>query len=291
MSFEDKVNSGKFAVLGEFQPPKGADFSSLLEAANQVRGRVAAIVVPELAVAVLKASSLGGCAFLQNNGFETIMQICTRDRNRLALQADILAAAALGVRNMMGVKGEDITHGDHHQAREVRDLDLDSLFTVMHGLKAGKDMAGITVSDPPDFCMGAEINIGSGDSLLDAEIERLNRLADLGVRFIITSPVFDLKRFTGFVSRIDTDRLAVIPSVLVLKSAGMAKYVNRNLRNINVPKEMVSRLEKAPDRERLGLKIAGELTAQLKNIGVAGALISTRGWEKRLPQILDNAGL
>ena len=114
---EEKIKAGEFIVLGEFEPPKGSDFSRFLNYANQVKGRVDAIVIPEMANAVMKASSLGGCAFLQSRGFETILQVCCRDRNRLALQADILSAAGLGVQSIMAVPGENIRHGDHPQAR------------------------------------------------------------------------------------------------------------------------------------------------------------------------------
>ena len=114
MPFEKMLKSGEFVVLGEFEPPKGADFSPLLKNANLVKGRIDALVVPEMANAVMKASSLGGCAFLEKHGFETIFQACCRDRNRLALQADILSAAALGVLNIMVVPGEDIRFGDYH---------------------------------------------------------------------------------------------------------------------------------------------------------------------------------
>ena len=116
MTLQEKIRSGKFVVLGEFEPPKGADFSPLSKSASLTRGRLDAVMVPEMANAVLKASSLGGCAFLQREGVETVFQVCCRDRNRLALQADILSAAALGVRNLMAVPGEDLRFGDHPQA-------------------------------------------------------------------------------------------------------------------------------------------------------------------------------
>jgi len=112
MPLQDKIESGEFVALGELEPPKGADFSLFLSNANLVKGRVDALVVPEMANAVMKAGSLGGCMFLQNQGLETVLQVCCRDRNRLALQADLLAAAAMGIRNVMVVGGEDINTGD-----------------------------------------------------------------------------------------------------------------------------------------------------------------------------------
>ena len=115
MSFNEKITAGEFTLLGEFDPPKGIDFSNMLDCATRIKGRLDALVVPEMSSAVLKASSLGGCVFLQSHGFDTILQVCCRDRNRLALQADILAANAMGIRNIMAVPGDDIRFGDHPQ--------------------------------------------------------------------------------------------------------------------------------------------------------------------------------
>lgn len=154
MTLQEKIRSGRFVVLGEFEPPKGADFSFFSTNANLARGRLDAIVVPEMANAVLKASSLGGCAFLQRDGVESVFQACCRDRNRLALQADILSAAALGVKNLMAVPGEDIRFGDHPQGRTVNDLDLMGLLEAVQKLQNGKDLSGIELRGSPRFCVG-----------------------------------------------------------------------------------------------------------------------------------------
>jgi methylenetetrahydrofolate reductase (NADPH) len=291
MPLKEKVSAGKFAVLAEFQPPKGADFTATLPEANLVRGRVDAFVVPDQPVAVMKASALGFCAFLEQHGLPTVMQISPRDRNRIALQGDLLSAAALGVSTILIHHGDDVLHGDHHLAREVRDLDELTLLDALVNLDSGKDMAGIALSKPTNFLTGVEIVTGAGDNLLDSEIERLNTYKQKGIGFIVTSPVFDAKQLAGLLTRLNTADIAVIPQILVLKSAGMARYVDRNVRDISIPSDIVRRVEKAPDRERVGLKIAGEMLARLKEMKLAGAVVLTRGWEKRLPQILDHAAL
>ena len=158
MPFQKKISAGKFVVLGEFEPPKGTDFFKLHENAVHTKGRVDAVIVPEMANAVLKASSLGGCAFLEREGIETVFQVCCRDRNRLALQADILSAGALGIRNLMAVSGEEIKFGDHPQARTVNDLDLTELLATVHSLHGGKDMSGIELSGAPEFYIGSTKN-------------------------------------------------------------------------------------------------------------------------------------
>jgi len=291
MSLEAKIKSGEFVVLGEFEPPKGADFSRLLKNARQIKGRVDAVMVPEMGNAVMKASSLGGCAFLQSHGIETVFQVCCRDRNRLALQADILAAAALGIPNIMAVPGEDITYGDHPQARLVNDLNLIELLETTQKLQSGKDMAGVELSGAPAFCTGSTVNAGALGGVMDIEMQNLNKMINLGVQFLITTPVFDLHRFQQFMKHVDTSKGAVIPTVLLLKSAGMARYIDRNIKSISIPKEMIRDIQKAPDKLKQCIKVAAEIIGSLKDMGMAGVMISTVGWEDKLPQVLDAAKL
>lgn len=291
MAFKDKVRSHEFAVLAEFQPPKGADFSDLLTKANLVRGRVTAFLVPDQAMAVMKASSLGACAFLQQHGLESILEVTTRDRNRLALQADILSAAALGTPNIMAVSGDNIEYGDHHLAREVKDLSLNDLLEGLGGLMKGKDMAGNPVSPAPGFFVGSAMNVGGDDGQLNSSFRRLDERIERGVEFIVTTPIFDLRRFEEIYKRMQSVNVAVIPTVMLLKSGGMAKYVSRNVHYISVPGDVFKRFVKAPDPGRVGLKLAAELMARFKEMGCAGALILARGWEDKLPQILNMAGL
>jgi len=291
MPLKERLKSGNFVVLGEFEPPKGVDFSLLLRNATLSRGRVDAIVVPEMANAVLKASSLGGCAFFEREGMETVLQVCCRDRNRLALQADILAASALGIRNIMAVPGEDIRFGDHPQARVVNDLDLMGVLEALGKLQAGRDLAGIELKGFPDFCIGSTMDTGAPGGLLTIELENLKKKIDLGVEYVVTNPIFDLRRFEQFVKRIEPRNIAVIPTVLLLKSAGMARYIDRNIKGMSIPPEVIRDIQKAPDKVRECVRIAGQTLLRLKEMGMAGVLISTIGWEDRLPLILDDAKL
>jgi 5,10-methylenetetrahydrofolate reductase len=291
MTLEKKIKSGDFAVIGEFEPPKGADFSPLLDNANRVRGRIDAFMIPEMANAVMKASSLGGCAYLQGHGLETVLQVCCRDRNRLALQADIMAATALGVANIMAVPGEEIKYGDHPQARPVNDLDLMELLEALQKLQEGKDMAGIELKGAPQFFIGSPVDTGVSGGLLDIELENLGKRVDLGVKYVVTNPVFDLKGLEQFVKRVETNRVTVIPTVLLLKSAGMARYIDRNIKGISIPPELIANIQKAPDKREECIRILGELISQIKEMGMAGVLISAVGWEDKIPQILDRAKL
>ena len=290
MALRDKLQRGQFVILGEFEPPKGSDFSALLDRAGQVKGRVDAVVIPEMANAVMKASSLGGCAVFQRNGIETVYQACCRDRNRLALQADLLAAGALGVPNVMAVAGEEITFGDHPQARTVNDLELLELLGALQGLMNGRDMAGIELRGAPGFLVGSTVDSGATGGLLELELERLEQKIEAGVRFVVTKPVFDLHLFQQFLKRVDTDRVAVIPTVLLLKSAGMARYIDRNIKGISIPAEIIRGIQKAPDKPRECVRVAAETVRHLRELGLAGTLISTVGWEDRLPRLLDQVG-
>jgi methylenetetrahydrofolate reductase (NADPH) len=289
MPLKEKIVAGKFIVLGEFEPPKGADFDSFVKDANLVRGRMDALVVPEMANAVLKASSLGGCACLEREGIESVLQVCCRDRNRLALQADILSAAALGVKNIMAVSGVETRFGDHPQARIVNDLDLMELVETLQTLHQGKDLAGVELKGTPSFSIGSTIDAGATGNLLNIEMERLEKMMESGVDYVITNPVFDLRRFEQFVKRVDTSKIAVLPTILLLKSAGMARYIDRNMRGISIPQEMILGIQKAPDKVQECTRIAAETLKQIKAMGMAGVLISTAGWESKLPLILDKA--
>jgi len=289
MPLKEKIVAGKFIVLGEFEPPKGADFDSFVKDANLVRGRMDALVVPEMANAVLKASSLGGCACLEREGIESVFQVCCRDRNRLALQADILSAAALGVKNIMAVSGVETRFGDHPQARIVNDLDLMELVETLQTLHQGKDLAGVELKGTPSFSIGSTIDAGATGNMLDVEMERLEKMMESGVDYVITNPVFDLRRFEQFIKRVDTSKIAVLPTILLLKSAGMARYIDRNMRGISIPQDTILSIQKAPDKVQECTRIAAATLKQIKAMGMAGVLISTVGWESKLPLILDKA--
>jgi len=286
MTLQEKIRSGKFVVLGEFEPPKGADFLSLSANADLARGRLDAIVVPEMANAVLKASSLGGCAFLQRDRIESVFQVCCRDRNRLALQADILSAAALGIKNLMAVPGEDIRFGDHPQARTVNDLDLMGLLEAVQKLRNGKDLSGIELRGAVSFCVGSTLDTGAPGGLLNIELENLKRKADLGVEYVLTNPIFDLRRFEQFIKRINVKPLAVIPTVLLLKSAGMARYIDRNIKGISIPPEIIRDIQKAPDKLKECVRVAARIITTIKDMG-NGREFSSPPWGGRTNFLLS----
>lgn len=286
---QKKLASGEFLILAEMEPPKGVDASSMLASAAKVRGRVDAFVVPEMSNAVMRMSSLGGAILLKSKGFDAVMQLNCRDRNRLALQADLLAARALGVENVMAVTGEDPSYGDHHRARAVYDIDLLELLGAIENLKKGRDMAGVELNGQPDFLVGSTVNAYASGGALDLELEELKKKTAAGAQFFVTPPVFNLESFSAFMNKAEGQKAKIIPTVLLLKSAGMAKYIDRHLDNVSIPGEVIGRIQKAQDKARECVHIAGELVSSLKEMGSSGVLIAPLGWEDRLPEILDSA--
>ena len=289
MQLQKKLEAREFVILAELEPPKGTDVSELVANAAKVKGRVDAFVIPEMSNAVMRLSSLGGALLLANRGLETVMQMCCRDRNRLALQGDLLAAAALGVNNVMAVTGEDITHGDHHRARAVNDIDLLELLGAIKAMKSGKDMAGVELRGYPNFFVGATVNLALGSP--EVELAALDQKMEAGASFFVTPPIFDLTVLDRFQKRLGERRAYLIPTVLLLKSVGMARYIDRHMEHIAIPPETIRRLQNAPERMRECVQIAAELVAALKAKRVSGVNIATIGWEDKLPQILSAAGI
>jgi len=287
MQLKRRFEAGEFAVLAEMEPPKGVDTSQMVANAKRVKDRVDAFVVPEMSNAVMRMSSLGAAMILQVQGMETVLQVCCRDRNRIALQADLLAAAGCGIGNVMAVTGKDPSYGDHHQARSVYDIDIFELLQTVGNLQNGRDMAGIELSGSPEFTVGATVNAAARDKSPELELEEMNRKIAAGTRFFITPPLFDIADIAPFMKRIDRQKAVIIPTVLLLKSMGMARYIARNMENVHIPDELIQLIRKAPDKVRECIRIAAELVTALKREGFDGVLLATLGWEHKLPEILD----
>jgi methylenetetrahydrofolate reductase (NADPH) len=287
MGLKEKIETGKFAVLAEMEPPKGVDVSEILSNSKRVKDGVDAFVVPEMSNAVMRMSSLGGAMVLQNEGLPTVFQVCCRDRNRLAIQGDLLAAHALGITTVMAVGGEDPSFGDHHQARSVYDLDLFELIRAVDRLNQGKDMAGIELSGAPDLFIGSTTEAGAKGKSTEMEVEEMMKKVEAGARFLITSPVFDPSLLEPYKKKIDLRKVAIIPTVMLLKSLGMARYIVRNLPHLHIPEMIIDRIARAPDKVRECIQIANEMVRELKNKGYSGVYLSTLGWEHRLPEIIE----
>ena len=287
MNLKRKFDAGEFAVLAEMEPPKGVDVSTMLSNATRVKGNVDAFVIPEMSNAVMRMSSLGGAMILQGKGMETVMQVNCRDRNRIAIQADLLAANGCGITNIMAVTGEDPSFGDHFQARSVYDIDLLELLNAIKSLQGGKDMAGIELSGTPRFLVGSTVDAGAKGKSPELEIEEMNKKIDEGAQFFISPPLFDLSAIHPFMKRVDIQKTKIIPTVLLLKSLGMARYIMRNVDNVYISESLIDRIQKSPDKVRECTRIASEMVTSLKKEGFSGVNLATLGWEQKLPEILE----
>ncbi len=279
MNLKSKLGNGQFVILAEMEPPKGVDVSQMTSNALRVIDKVDAFVIPDMNNAILRMSALGGAIILQGKGLETVLQINCRDRNRLALQADLLAAYACGITNIMTAQGDDPSSGDHHQAKTVNDIDLSELLDVVHELQEGRDMAGSELTGSPSFVVGSTVLEWEAPEL-QAEVER-------GAQFLVTPPLFDLAAIEPFLNQAGLSKAKIFPTVLLLKSVGMARYIDLHQDNIHIPKEIISRLQNASDTTNESMQCAAEMVKTAREGGYGGVLLSTLGWENRLPEILE----
>ena len=290
MSFQERLASGQFVVLAEMNTPKGVNVSELVANSRKIKGRVDAIIIPDMDNGVMRMSALAGGALIQQQGMEAIMHVYGRDRNRMALQGDILAAHTLGIRNLVVVPGENILNGDHRDAMPVGDLDELALFEAIQSLQKGVDLAGFSLNGSPKFTTGCTLGAFADDKALDEELAKLEKKVAAGARFVVTPPVFDVERYAGSLKKVAALDVPVIATVFLIKSVGIARYLALNEPGAHISEELIRRIRKAPDRETECLKIAGETAAALKPL-VQGVKIETLGWEHKLPTILGFAGL
>jgi methylenetetrahydrofolate reductase (NADPH) len=288
MQLQRKFEAKQFAVLAELEPPKGVDTAQMIANAKRVKDHVDAFVVPEMSNAVMRMSSLGAAMILQRQGLETVVQVCCRDRNRIALQADLLAAYGCGIGNVMAVTGQDPSYGDHHKARPVYDIDIFELLHAIRDLQNGRDMAGVELAGAPKFVVGSTVDAGAKGKSPELELEEMNKKIDAGAKFFVTPPMFDIASLKPFMKRIDRDKTIIIPTVLLLKSLGMARYIARNMPDVYIPEELIERLRRAPDKVRECIQIAAELVKTFKREGFDGVLLATLGWENKLCEILES---
>jgi 5,10-methylenetetrahydrofolate reductase len=289
VTFKEKIQSGKFLVTSEIGPPKGIETNTLLEDAELVRNRVDAINVTDLQSSVMRLGSLAVCSLLRQKGLEPIFQITCRDRNRLALQSDILSAAALGIENILILTGDHPTLGDHPEAKPVFDLDSVQLLQVAKKLQEGQDMKGNKLTGAcPKFCLGAVVNPGADP--IEPQIIKMEKKLEAGAEFFQTQAVYDVKVFEDFLSKIKHLKTTILAGIVLLKSAGMAKYMNKNVAGVFVPDNLIKEMEETKDKSAKSIEIAARLIKELKPM-CDGIHIMPIGWDKKVPLVLEAAGL
>jgi len=291
MSFREALESGKFLVTAEVGPGKGTDIEHLLKDADIIKDRVDAINVTDLQSSVMRLGSMAVCHLLTDMGIDPIFQVTCRDRNRLALQSDLLSGWVLGIRNVLALTGDHPTLGDHPRAKPVFDLDSVTLLEVLGKLNSGLDMAGNELKGAPDFLPGAVVNPGAdNEAALDLQIMKMEKKIEAGAKFFQTQGVYDLDTFEKFMKRVEGFNTKVLGGIILLKSVGMARYMNKNVAGVFVPEPLIQDLKEAEDKAQASMNIAVRLIKGMKDL-CQGVHVMALGWESKIPPILDEVGL
>ena len=290
MTLKEQLDLGKFAVVVELQPPKGNDLSEVFENAERLKGRVTAINVPDLQNAIMRLGSLSVCGLLKAKRMEVIFNLSCSDRNRLALQSELLNASALGLKNILILQGDHPSIGDHFEAQPVFDLDVMGLLGAAKRLQEGYDLMGNDLKGKPEFFLGTQINATAKGHVLDLEVMDMEKKIRLGVDFFFTNSVYDVTLFETFAKKVAHFKVPIIVGITLLKSVGMARYINKHVEGASIPDSIIDRLMKASDKGRGGIEIAGDLIKQLRPL-CQGVQIIPIGWENLIPGLIDYVGL
>ena len=278
----------KFLVTMEVNPPKGTNLTEILQAVERVRSLVDAVNVTDGSGAIMRACSLAVAKAVLDAGADPILQMTCRDRNRLALQADLLGAGILGIQNVLLLTGDDPKAGDHPDAKPVFDINSAALMQVARGLTAGADMAGKPLSGSPQLCIGAAADPGAKD--LDVETQKFKAKIEGGAEFFQTQAVFDPPKLQAFMERVKPFGKPVLAGILLVKSAKMARYMNEHVWGIHVPEATIARFEAATDKRAECLAVTTELIKAVRPFA-DGIHLYALGWEELVPDILKAAGI
>jgi methylenetetrahydrofolate reductase (NADPH) len=291
MKLRECFEQGKYAVTCELGPPKGVNIEKYIDELEPLKERVIAFNVTDLQSAVLRFGSLATCRLLVERGMEPILQMTCRDRNRLALQSDLLSAYGLGIENILCLTGDHPSLGDHPQAKAVFDLDSVQLLAAATSLQNGYDMAGNQLETAPKFFLGAVVTPGADP--LEPQIIKMEKKIEAGARFFQTQAVYDTEKFKEFMKEVSRFNVPIMAGIVILKSAGMANYMNANVAGVNVPSELIEELKADKEKTksgRTGVEIAVRIINEIKDC-CQGIHLMALGWEDKLPAILDGAGL
>ena len=282
------LDGGGFVVTSELTPPKGTSLDPLLERARALRRHVDAFNVTDSHAARMAMAPMAVSHLLLDHGLEPIMQITGRDRNRIAIQADLLGAWGLGVRNIAFMGGDPPKNGDHPDAKGVFDVVSAAIIRAAAGMRNGTDMAGNALDGSPEFCIGAVVNPGAKD--LDKEIDRMAEKREAGATFFQTQAVYDPGAFERFVKRVDSLEVPLLAGILPVKSPKMAAYMNENVPGIDVPEALIRKLADASDRAATSSELSASIIEAIRPM-CRGVHVMAIGWEDKVPGILEAAGV
>jgi 5,10-methylenetetrahydrofolate reductase len=291
-AFRETLQSGKFVVTSEIGPPKGTNIEPMLHHIDLLKDRIHGMNVTDNQSSVMRYPSVGGTLYIKERGGEPILQMTCRDRNRMALQADILFAYTRGVRNILCLTGDAVPVGDHKEAKGVFDLDSVSLLHTIRTMEAGKDIGGNDLDGTVDFCAGAIVTPEANP--IEPQMIKFEKKVEAGAEFIQTQAIYDMDNFKKFMDYAREFDVKILAGIILLTSHRMAIYMNKNVPGVFVPQNLIDEMEAAPKGTKVakGIEIAGRMIRQLNEENVCdGVHIMAIGKEEVVPDILDAAGL
>ena len=286
------LESGKFVVTSEVAPPKGTNLEKMTHHIKLLRDKVDGINVTDHQSSVMRYPSLGGALLIKEMEGEPILQMTCRDRNRLALQADLLFAYSRGINNVLCLTGDSILMGDHKEAKGVFDMDSSQLLATIRKLEKGKDIGGNDLDGSVSFCAGAIVTPEANP--LEPQLIKFEKKVEAGAEFVQTQAVYDLDQFKNFVKYARQFPIKVLAGVILLTSAQMARFMNKNVAGVNVPQDLIDELTAAPKGRAIekGIEIAGRMIRKVRKEKLcAGVHIMAIGREELVPEIMSAAGL
>ncbi len=289
-AFMNAFSEKDFVVTAEIGPPKGTDIAQMIHHIDLLKDKVDALNVTDNQSSVMRIGSLAVCRLILDRGGEPILQLTCRDRNRLALQSELLSAAVLGVNNVLCLTGDYVSVGDHPQARPVFDLDSVQLLQTVGLLNDGTDLSGAELQGATDFFPGAVVTPEADP--IEPQMIKFEKKIAAGAKFIQTQAIYDLENFRRFMEKAGRDGVKIMAGIVLLVSTGMARYMNKNVPGIFVPEELIDEMSTASkdDRIETGIRIAGRMIRQLREEKMCdGVHIMAIGKEERVPDILDAA--
>lgn len=289
---KQQIKSGQFIVTCELTPPKGTNLEPLFEKAEYLRHYVDAFNLTESHAARMAMDPTAVAHLLLDRGIEPIVQMTSRDKNRIAIQACMLGAAALGIKNLVFMGGDPPKNGDHPDAKPVFDLFASQLLDAVNALQAGTDYTQNKLNGTPEFCVGAVFNPGSSNP--EVEIENLHRKIEAGASFLQTQAIYEVESFARFLDKVGDLNVPILAGVIPIKSVRMAQYMNERVPGITVPDPLINRIAKQGDHQDKIIATSQDISAQivreLSNVA-NGLHIMAIGWEDKIPAILEMAGL
>ena len=289
MSLTDRLGKKEFLLLAEVDPPKGADPSAFLDMVLGIKGRVDAVAVTDGAHAIMRMTPLAPCRLLLDRNVEPLMVLNGRDRNRLSFQGDLLAAWALGVKSVLIKEGLDPAIGDQPMAKTSGDLNLEVMLQCIQGLNAGKDLAGEALQGQTGFTVGAVVRLSDDDGKNRRQAESLKRLSELGVRFVVLGPTYDVNIIDIFKEAAEEAGVELFASLMFLKSVAMVRYLNNLPGAPSVPNEFLKQMMSTPLKKQAGMEIAKSFLKDIES-KCQGAVLIALGWGTRLPEFLTLIG-